>query len=145
MASVSSRGRSPHSPYDFDPTSDTDESWQYIDYSSGGSNAASIGFLPSPASGSLNEYAIVGHVAPSPPAVSPLSPLYLDQPAFPNTTFAEQAAAFTATSAPGTSDTHFMPNMQDGAAFLTPEEQDFLLNQEQLGRAPLKNAPKTLC
>ena len=66
MASVTSQNASPHasSPYDFDSTGDTDESWQYIDYSSGASVTGSIGFLPSPASGSLNGFAIVGHVSP---------------------------------------------------------------------------------
>lgn len=76
MASVTSRpspNPSSSSPYDFD---DTDESWQYIDYSSGASAApSSIGFLHSPASGSLNGYAIVGHVSASPQSAP--SPLYI--------------------------------------------------------------------
>ncbi|KAM3478050.1 hypothetical protein MY8738_006150 [Beauveria namnaoensis] len=78
MASVSSHNSSSHpSPYDFESNGDTDESWQYIDYSSGGSAPGSVGFLPSPASGSLNGFAIVGHNAttsPSQPCMSPVPP-----------------------------------------------------------------------
>lgn len=86
MASVTSRGPSPHpSPYDFESPNDTDESWQYVDYSSGASATASVGFLPSPASGSLNGFAIVGHIStPSPQAsaVSPMSMGDVDQNVF---------------------------------------------------------------
>jgi Fungal Zn(2)-Cys(6) binuclear cluster domain len=136
MASVSSRGRSPQSPYDFDSTGDTDESWQYLEYQSGSSNAASIGFLPSPASGSLNGYAIIGQVAPSPTAVSPF---YLDpeQPAFPPTTFPDQSDAFTTTSTAPVTEPHFISNMQE-AEFLAP--QGFLFTEQQLnGMAPRRN------
>src|SRR5687767_1536914 len=66
MASTSSQGPSPHlSPYDFDSNGDTDESWQYLDFdfSSGSSAPASVGFLPSPASGSLASYALVGQMS----------------------------------------------------------------------------------
>ena len=77
MASVSSHNSSSHpSPYDFDSNGDTDESWQYIDYSSGGSAPGSVGFLPSPASGSLNGFAIVGHnamMSPSQPSQPSMS------------------------------------------------------------------------
>lgn len=70
MASVTSNGASPHSPlYDLDPGGDTDESWQYLDYSSSG--PASVGFLPSPASGSLNGYAIIGQISPPVASRSP--------------------------------------------------------------------------
>lgn len=76
MASTSSQGPSPHpSLYDFDSNGDTDDSWQYLDfdYASGSSGPASIGFLPSPASGSLNGYAIVGQMStPSHTSGSPL-------------------------------------------------------------------------
>ncbi|KAG5982521.1 hypothetical protein E4U55_001771 [Claviceps digitariae] len=74
MASITSH-TSPHSlPYEFDSRTD-DESWQYLDYSSGASAPGSVVFLPSPASGSLNGYAIVGHAHLTPPqaSVSPLS------------------------------------------------------------------------
>lgn len=65
------------SPYDLTNTpSSEDDSWQYLDYSS----SASVGFLPSPASGSLNGYAVVGHVPL--PAESPQY-LDLDQPQLP--------------------------------------------------------------
>ncbi|KAL7819312.1 hypothetical protein V8C44DRAFT_134088 [Trichoderma aethiopicum] len=84
MASVTSQNASPHSsPYDFDSSGDTDESWQYIDYSSGASVTGSIGFLPSPASGSLNGFAIVGHVStPSQGGLSPGSLVDMDPNVF---------------------------------------------------------------
>ena len=79
-STTSPHGPSPNlsaSPYDFTNTPSSEDEWQYIDYSS----SASVGFLPSPASGSLNGYAVVGH-APM-PADSPHF-LDLDQP-FPAT------------------------------------------------------------
>ncbi|KAG6003653.1 hypothetical protein E4U21_001814 [Claviceps maximensis] len=85
MASVTSR-KSPHSfPHDFDITAGDEDAWQYLDYSSNASASESVGFLPSPASGSLNGYAIVGHthLTPSPQAsVSPASLGDLDQTMF---------------------------------------------------------------
>ncbi|KAG5925717.1 hypothetical protein E4U42_004027 [Claviceps africana] len=82
MASVSSH-TSPHSlTHDFESTGD-DESWQYLDYSSNASAPESVGFLPSPASGSLSGFALVGHAHPT--ASQSASPLFLvdvDQTAF---------------------------------------------------------------
>ncbi|GAO13112.1 hypothetical protein UVI_02024710 [Ustilaginoidea virens] len=80
MASVTSRASDRSSPYDFDLDSagDTDESWQYVDYSSGASASGSVGFLSSPASGSLSGYAIVGHAHLTPPP----PPVDMDQAMF---------------------------------------------------------------
>ncbi|OAA78241.1 Fungal transcriptional regulatory protein [Akanthomyces lecanii RCEF 1005] len=76
MASVSSHNSSSHpSPYDFDSNGETDESWQYIDYSSSASAPGSVGFLPSPASGSLNGFAIIGHHTTTSPSQHSLSPV----------------------------------------------------------------------
>ena len=78
---ASPNGPSPNlsaSPYDLTNTpSSDDDSWRYLDYSSSGS----VGFLPSPASGSLNGYAVVGHL-PLPAVESPQF-LDLDEPQFP--------------------------------------------------------------
>ncbi|KAK1674463.1 hypothetical protein BDP55DRAFT_553952 [Colletotrichum godetiae] len=124
MASVSSRGPTPHSPYDVQSAADTEESWQYLDYAS---LPASVGFLPSPASGSLNGFAVVGHHAGSDPAgLSPLN-LDLDQPAFSASSFPDQAEAFAA-PAPSV-DSQFVPSGQE-SNFLTP--QGFLFAEEQL-------------
>lgn len=88
MASATSRGPSPHLPaQDHESNGDTDESWQYLDfdYGSASSGPASIGFLSSPGSGSLNSYAVVGNLStPSPLSASPNLPLAgdLDQPGF---------------------------------------------------------------
>ncbi|UPK89781.1 hypothetical protein LCI18_000716 [Fusarium solani-melongenae] len=70
MASVSSRP-SPNSssPYDFESAPETDETWQYIDYTASSSGPSSIGFLSDPASGSLGSFAMIGNVhgnSPSP-------------------------------------------------------------------------------
>lgn len=139
-ATTSPHGPSPNlsaSPYDLTNTpSSEDDSWQYLDYSSSGS----VGFLPSPASGSLSGYALVGHAQL--PAESPHY-LDLDQPQFPPGTsmsggeggdpggdfggmaedggFANVGVGEDAGGAPfGTS----------GAAFLTP--QDLLLTDAQM-------------
>ncbi|KAK2029868.1 hypothetical protein LX32DRAFT_587774 [Colletotrichum zoysiae] len=121
MASVSSRGPTPHSPYDVQSAADTDESWQYLDYAS---YPTSVGFLPSPASGSLNGYAVVGHHANSEPVG--LSPLNLDldpdQSVFSAAGFPDQADDFTA-------DGQFVASGQE-SDFLTP--QGYLLSEQQL-------------
>ncbi|KAG6313611.1 hypothetical protein E4U44_002482 [Claviceps purpurea] len=70
--------------FDFDfnfdnNTTGDDESWQQLDgFSSGASAQGSVGFLSSPASGSLNGYALVGYPARlTPPEGSSVSPLLL--------------------------------------------------------------------
>ncbi|OTA06514.1 Zn2Cys6 transcriptional regulator [Trichoderma parareesei] len=142
MASVSSQTASPHSssPYDFDSTGDTDESWQYIDYSSGASVTGSIGFLPSPASGSLNGFAIVGHVStPSQGGLSPGSLMDLDPNVFlpaststttTTTTYQPETEFVTAdlfpsgvgTSPGGSAEASF----PQGDAFMTPQQYLFM-------------------
>ena len=88
------------SPYDLTNTpSSADDSWQYLDYSS----SASVGFLPSPASGSLNEYAVLSHVPL--PAESPQY-LDLDQPQFP-----------ASASMSGGSDENWSGGMAEGDGF----------------------------
>ncbi|KAH8837403.1 hypothetical protein MCOR27_008329 [Pyricularia oryzae] len=80
MTSVASSGTSPRSGYDHlhgEFLAD-DESWAFIDQTAA-SNAGSVGFFPSPESGSLRSYGLVAHqsqLQPSPPAPSPLQ---LDQ------------------------------------------------------------------
>lgn len=85
MASVASSGTSPGSKYDQMQTDifGDEESWAFIDQAVT-SNPGSVGFFPSPESGSLRSYGIVGRpnqVQPSPPAPSPLQ---LDQEAIHN-------------------------------------------------------------
>ncbi|KAG8428578.1 hypothetical protein J3459_002619 [Metarhizium acridum] len=141
MASVTSH-TSPHtSPYDFDNTDD--ESWQYVDYSSGASASGSVGFLPSPASGSLNGYAIVGHthahLTPPQASVSPLSLVEMDQ-----TLFLPAGTSFAGQEGFGTSDgpaglVQGSENATAGGSgnggFLTPQEYSFAdggLSQQEL-------------
>ncbi|PNP54291.1 hypothetical protein THARTR1_05498 [Trichoderma harzianum] len=136
MASVTSQNASPHagsSPYDFDSNGDTDESWQYIDYSSNASVTGSIGFLPSPASGSLNGFAIVGHVStPSQGGLSPGSMVDMDPTVFlPASTTYQQETEFVtadlfsngAERPPSSADASFS---QGDAAFLTPQQYLFM-------------------
>ncbi|KAM6488678.1 hypothetical protein HDV62DRAFT_348489 [Trichoderma sp. SZMC 28011] len=136
MASVTSQNASPHagsSPYDFDSNGDTDESWQYIDYSSGASVTGSIGFLPSPASGSLNGFAIVGHVStPSQGGLSPGSMVDMDPTVFlPASTTYQQETEFVtadlfsngAERPPSSADASFT---QGDAAFMTPQQYLFM-------------------
>ncbi|KAK4079402.1 hypothetical protein Trihar35433_507 [Trichoderma harzianum] len=136
MASVTSQNASPHagsSPYDFDSNGDTDESWQYIDYSSGASVTGSIGFLPSPASGSLNGFAIVGHVStPSQGGLSPGSMVDMDPTVFlPASTTYQQETEFvtadlfsnSAERPPSSADASFS---QGDAAFMTPQQYLFM-------------------
>ncbi|TQV99879.1 Fungal transcriptional regulatory protein [Cordyceps javanica] len=144
MASVSSHNGSSHpSPYDFDSNGDTDESWQYIDYSSSASAPGSVGFLPSPASGSLNGFAIIGgHNATTSPSQHSMSPVPLplgdgDQPFLPPATSLPMSAAMEPGEFAMTTAGEFMT---DGM-FMTPQEylfaQDALSEwrQEALGLA----------
>ncbi|KAI9166657.1 hypothetical protein HJFPF1_02769 [Paramyrothecium foliicola] len=134
MASVTSQNPSTHgSPYGFESTDDSDESWQYIDYSSGASAAASVGFMPSPASGSLSGFAIVGHVStPSQTGMSPLHFGDVDQPVF-----LPSSSAYTARSEPVVSDM-FAGSADEGfpptEAFLTP--QQYLFSHQQTNQTP---------
>lgn len=128
MASLSSQGPSPHSsPYAGD---ESDESWHYLEYSSGASAAGSVGFLPSPASGSLNGFAIVGHAhTPSQGSMSPLPPSEFDNQLFlPPSTIAGMANDSLVASG-------FMPSpelaMASNEMFITPE--DYLLAGDQFG------------
>lgn len=141
MASVSSRpspnGSSPH--HDIDSAAETDESWQYIDYGAG-STPSSIGFFSDPASGSLNSFAVIGHVtgntpSPSVPSASPLLLGEMDQSAFfPNPSsfsmLADQGTinAFSTISDPSTADGGFgmtpqqyLFQQQDSTQFTTQE------------------------
>ncbi|POR35668.1 Uncharacterized protein TPAR_04144 [Tolypocladium paradoxum] len=146
MASVTSQGPSPYSsPYDFDSTGDTDESWQYIDYSSGGSAPGSVGFLPSPASGSLSGFAIVGHVPSSPQAsVSPLSMVDLDQTVFlpAGSSHPRHPEPLDSSTFATTAETSFAQN----EAFMTPQQYLFLhqdapeFTQQELNGGPSSQA-----
>jgi hypothetical protein len=135
MASVTSQGPSPHgSPYGFDSTDDSDESWQYVDYSSGASATASVGFMPSPASGSLSGFAIVGHVStPSQAGMSPLHFGDMDQQVF-----LPASTAYPAhTSEPVVSDI-FSAAANEGFppsdSFLTP--QQYLFSHHETSQIP---------
>ena len=118
MTSTMSRGPSPHASSPYDPRSDSEESWQYIDYASTGSGPASIGFLPSPASGSLNGFAVVGRVGGHSVIPAPESPAYLDldQPQFPADStagFADQIDGGFVSQAVTSS-----PSVQSGSLFM---------------------------
>lgn len=126
MASVSSsHNSSPHpSPYDFDSNGDTDESWQYIDYSSSGSAPGSVGFLPSPASGSLSGFAIIGHTTTTPPSHHSMSPVPLgdgEQPFLPPPTANSMAEEMGSATFGMTAGGDFMPDN----VFMTPQEYLF--------------------
>lgn len=142
MASVASSGVS---PLRTDPTrSDTDDSWAYVEMLSS-SNPGSVGFFPSPASGSLNSWGVIGigigggagsipgsgqmHQHPSPLEPAP-SPLYLDdeQSGLSGaTSFPE--CGFDVTSAPNESS--FMNSgMLRNEGVMT--RQDFMFTEEEL-------------
>lgn len=150
MASVASQNTSPHpSPYDVDSSGDTDESWQYIDYSSGASAPGSVGFLPSPASGSLSGFAIVGHthMSTSPPqvSVSPMSMVDLDQTVFlpaASSSLPQQTEHLDSSTFATTAGVDFAQS----DAFMTPQQYLFpqtdaaeFTQQELNGRPPVPN------
>ncbi|KAF5003539.1 hypothetical protein FDECE_9926 [Fusarium decemcellulare] len=151
MASVSSRP-SPNSssPYDFESAPETDESWQYIDYTA--PSPSSIGFLSDPASGSLGSFAMIGNVhgttspyapgstpspfmagatsspfvagnTPSPSAASPLLLGEMDQTAFfpNNPSFQTQSEVTNSDIFATTTDGSFGP----AQGFMTPQQYLF--------------------
>lgn len=128
MTSVSSRGLTPHSP--FESGNDTDDSWQFLNSYA----PSSVGFLPSPASGSLNGYAIVGNVTGSDHAG--LSPLNLDrldsldQGNFSAASFPDQTETFAAPVP--SSNGHF-----NDSEFLTP--QGYLFQHQLNGEYRLRS------
>lgn len=90
MASAASASPSRSSFKRADSADDSD-SWQYVN-----SNPASVGFFPSPASGSLGSWGLVGmpNQAESSPSAVAVSPLQLDDyQAYSSSSYAEQADA----------------------------------------------------
>lgn len=144
MASVASTGASPLSVYDpllAESTGD-DESWAFLDLS-GSSNPGSIAFFPSPTSGSLASYGVVGHrggVQPSPPAPSPL---YLDNhweqaaTSHPMQYADHQTASLsmsTAAATTGTAEGQFMTAAHGAAAMQDqfPLAEDFIFDEREI-------------
>ncbi|KAH7328593.1 hypothetical protein B0I35DRAFT_473279 [Stachybotrys elegans] len=118
-SSITSRGPSPHrsSPYELESTDD--ESWQYLEYSSGGSAPASVAFIPSPASGSLGSgFVMVG--TPSHTGTSPLHFSDMDQQLFlpASSAFPAQPDPIAADAFATATDEAFTQSQ----AFLTPQQ-----------------------
>ena len=133
MASIASSGHSPLNGYDpllGDSTGD-DESWAFID-PSGSSNSGSIGFFPSPASGSLASYNVVNHqnqMQPSPPAPSPLY-LDMEQAASFSMQYPDQASSLNVSGAPDSGFLTSADGTDFNGQFTLP--QDFVFDEQQL-------------
>ncbi|KAG5931333.1 hypothetical protein E4U53_001822, partial [Claviceps sorghi] len=128
MASVSSH-TSPHSlTYDFESMGD-DESWQHLEYSSNASAPGSVGFLPSPASGSLDGFALVERAHWTPPqSASPLSLVDVDQTVFlPGESFLTGEAARSSDHLLTGGSTAMAADVADsgGMPFVNPEDYFF--------------------
>ena len=139
MTSVAS-GASPLAGFDIPlgESSGDEETWAFLEAASS-SNPGSIGFFPSPPSGSMASWGVIGthgQIQPSPPAPSPL---YLDpeQTSTYSLHFPDQTSSLDVS---GVSDAGFLASV-DAAVdlqshFLTP--QDFLFGDPQLqGQLPL--------
>lgn len=119
MASVASASPS---GYGFPRAESTDESepWQYIDSSSG-----SVRILPSPASGSLNSWDVVGYPSQAELPLSAVSPLQLSSPEM------EHAHAYSS-SLPMAAGASMMPPTSVDGTFVTAmggglsEDQQFM-------------------
>lgn len=139
MASTTSRP-SPNSssPYDFESAPETEESWQYIDYTASSSGASPIAFFSDPASGSLNSFTIIGHVTgntPSPSAPSPLLLSDMDQSAF-----FSASGSFPSHSENGGNSDIFATTTDGGfgpaSEFMTPQQYLFPQQQDASQFAP---------
>ncbi|KAL7626173.1 hypothetical protein AAE478_002943 [Parahypoxylon ruwenzoriense] len=128
MASVASASPSSRHSFPHLESGDDSDSWQYVD----SSNPASVGFMPSPASSSLNSWGIVGypnqnHIRNSPVAMSPLQ-LDHDQPrSAPPTSYPDHTTEASMMASTGV-ESQLMPAYDD---------QQFLTGQDLLFNDPL--------
>ncbi|KAI1393804.1 uncharacterized protein F4822DRAFT_26106 [Hypoxylon trugodes] len=130
MASVASA--SPSSSFHHVESGDDSDSWQYVE-----SNPASVGFMPSPASSSMNSWGIVGYpnqVQTSPVAMSPLQ-LDHDQArtSAPPTSYPDHGTEASMMASAGV-DSQLMPSFDD---------QQYMAGQELLFNEPLTDMDMT--
>ncbi|KAI1771308.1 hypothetical protein F4818DRAFT_445330 [Hypoxylon cercidicola] len=124
MASVASA--SPSSRHSFiQESGDDSDSWQYVE-----SNPASVGFMPSPASSSMNSWGIVGY--PNQMRASPvaMSPLQLDHDVSrgaPPTSYPDNATDASLMASTGV----------EGQLMPALDEQQFMTGQDYLFSQPL--------
>lgn len=127
MASVASASPSSRHSFTHAESGDDSDSWQYVE-----SNPASVGFMPSPASSSMNSWGIVGYpnnqMRASPSAMSPLQ---LDHDhsrgAPPPTSYPDTATDASIMASTGV----------EGQLMPTLEEQQFMAGQDYLFSQPL--------
>lgn len=135
MASVASASPSSRHSFTHAESGDDSDSWQYVE-----SNPASVGFMPSPASSSMNSWGIVGY--PNQMRASPvaMSPLQLDHDVSsrgaPPTSYpdnATDASIMASTNVEG----QLMPTL-DEQQFMAG--QDYLFSQPLTGKHPHENS-----
>lgn len=130
MASVSSA--SPHS-FTHMESGDESDSWQYVE-----SNPASVGFMPSPASSSMNSWGIVGYpnqVQASPAAMSPLQLDHDHSHGAPPTSYPNQTTTNSVMTSSG-ADSQLMPAF-DEQSFMA--SQDIFFNEQLTGEFQREN------
>ncbi|XXH05161.1 hypothetical protein Hte_011586 [Hypoxylon texense] len=129
MASVASASPSSRHSFTHAESGDDSDSWQYVE-----SNPASVGFMPSPASSSMNSWGIVGYTNQMRASPVAMSPLQLDHDAssrgapptsYPDT--ATDASIMASTSVEG----QLMPTLDEQQQFMAG--QDYLFSQPLTG------------
>ncbi|KAI1769101.1 hypothetical protein GGR53DRAFT_461890 [Hypoxylon sp. FL1150] len=129
MASVASASPSSRHSFTHTESGDDSDSWHYVE-----SNPASVGFIPSPASSSMNSWGIVGYPNNNQMRASPsaMSPLQLDHDA-------ARGAPPPPTSYPDTAtDASIMASTGvEGQLMPTLDEQQFMAGQDYLFSQPL--------
>lgn len=125
MASVASASPSSRHSFPLMDSGDDSDSWQYVE-----SNPASVGFMPSPASSSMNSWGIVGYpnqVQPSPNAMSPLQ-LDHDQSraAAPATSFSDHATEASMIASAGV-ESQLLPSFDEQQQYMA--DQELMLNE----------------
>ncbi|KAI2618638.1 hypothetical protein GGS26DRAFT_345042 [Hypomontagnella submonticulosa] len=136
MASVASASPSSRHSFPLMDSGDDSDSWQYVE-----SNPASVGFMPSPASSSMNSWGIVGYpnqVQPSPNAMSPLQ-LDHDQSraAAPATSFSDHATEASMIASAGV-ESQLLPSFDEQQQYMA--DQELMLNEPFTGESQRGNS-----
>ncbi|CAJ2506099.1 Uu.00g002290.m01.CDS01 [Anthostomella pinea] len=129
MASVASASPTSRPSFHRSESADDSDSWQYVE-----SNPSSVGFVPSPASSSMNSWGIVGYANQLRGSPTAMSPLHLDHDQ-------HHGLPPPPTSYPDHTSTPMMPSTGVDGQLMSPfHEQRLMSSQEMMFGDPLNHA-----
>ncbi|KAI0382991.1 hypothetical protein F5Y04DRAFT_37171 [Hypomontagnella monticulosa] len=132
MASVASASPSSRHSFPLMDSGDDSDSWQYVE-----SNPASVGFMPSPASSSMNSWGVVGYPNQMQASPNAMSPLQLDhdqsRAAAPATSYSDHATDASVIASAGV-ETQLLSSF---------DEQQYMPDQELILNEPFTEMDMT--